>query len=151
VTTAGVLPLHWNPYAAALESLRRCTGILEHPAYSKAFKVYNIPAPPKVGWLQVGQNEWICQVEQGHYGHPARKATWLLFVGPDRPPEIIWGPSPQRLPAKRLGERGYESARRCGMVANLSHKQRQQTPIAFRNLLLSLVEPLANIPQKAII
>ena len=126
-------------FTAALASIRRWGGVLEHPKDSKAFAAHGIPHPPKVGWLNAGWCEWVCQVEQGHYGHPGRKATWLLFVGP-RPPELIWGPSPQRLPARRLAERGYESARRCGAVANLSHNQRQRTPPAFRELLLSLVE-----------
>lgn len=126
-------------FAAALASLRRWGGVLEHPAHSKAFVAHGIPTPPKSGWLQIGYREWVCQVEQGHYGHVARKATWLLVVG-ERPPELIWGPAEQRLPAKRLAERGYESARRCGAVANQSHKQRQRTPPAFRDLLLSIAE-----------
>ena len=29
---------------------------------------------------------WSCLVEQGHYGHPAPKATLLYFVGPGEPP-----------------------------------------------------------------
>ena len=128
-------------FASALASLRRCGGVLEHPAHSKAWAAHGIPTPPKTGWLRIGWAEWTCEVEQGHYGHPARKKTWLLFVG-QRPPELIWGPAEQRLPAKRLAERGYESARRCGIVANMSTRQRQRTPPEFRDLLLSLVEPL---------
>lgn len=126
-------------FASALASVRRWGGVLEHPAHSKAFAAHGIPAPPSAGWLRVGWQEWVCQVEQGHYGHPARKATWLYAVGP-RPPELIWGPAEQRLPARRLAEQGYESARRCGIVANLSHAQRQRTPPAFRDLLISIAE-----------
>jgi hypothetical protein len=87
--------------------------------------------------LQFGENEWTCEVEQGHYGHVARKKTWLIVVGP-QPPELIWGPAEQRLPVKRLAERGYESARRCGAVAYQSQKQRQRTPHPFRDLLLAI-------------
>lgn len=124
-------------FASALASLRRWGGVLEHPAHSKAWDAFGIPKPPKTGWLRIGFSEWTCEVEQGHYGHPARKKTWLLYVGP-QPPELIWGPAEQRLPAKRLAERGYESARRCGVVANMSSRQRQRTPHQFRDLLLSL-------------
>lgn len=127
-------------FASALASLRRWGGVLEHPAHSKAWAAFGIPAPSSAGgWLQVGDREWTCHVEQGHYGHPARKKTWLLYVGP-KPPELIWGPCEQRLPAKRLAERGYESARRCGIVANMCSKHRQRTPHEFRDLLISIAQ-----------
>ena len=127
-------------FAAALASLRRFGGVLEHPAHSKAWDAFGLPKPPaKGGWLRIGFAEWTCEVEQGHYGHKARKKTWLLAVGP-KPPELIWGPAEQRLPAKRLAERGYESARRCGIIANMSSRQRQRTPPEFRDLLLSIAE-----------
>lgn len=123
-------------FKAALESLTRWGGVLEHPAHSKAWAAFGIPTPPKAGWLKVWNTDvWTCEVEQGHYGHPARKKTWLLAA---RPPELIWGPCEQRLPAKRLAERGYESARRCGIIANMSSRQRQRTPPEFRDLLLSI-------------
>ena len=127
-------------FFAALHSVIRCGGVLEHPAHSKAWAAFGIPRPPKSGWLHIKEDMWTCEVEQGHYGHPARKKTWLFYVGSRRPPELIWGPAPQRLPARRLAERGYESARRCGIVANMSTRQRQRTPHEFRDLLLSLAD-----------
>jgi len=124
-------------FASALHSVRLWGGVLEHPAHSKAWDFFNISAPPQRGWCQLSDREWVCSVEQGHYGHKARKATWLLYCGP-RPPELRWGPCAQRLPEKRLAERGYESARRCGAVANMSSRQRQRTPKEFRDLLIGL-------------
>ena len=125
-------------FEAALASLWKWGGVLEHPAHSKAWPVFGIPTPPKVGWLQVAPTMWTCEVEQGHYGHPARKKTWLLAVSFEKPRDLIWGPCEQRLPAKRLAERGYESARRCGIIANMCSKHRQRTPPEFRDLLLTL-------------
>lgn len=124
-------------FFAALHSVIRCGGVLEHPAHSKAWDAFGIPKPPKAGWLHIQGSMWTCEVEQGHYGHKARKKTWLFVVGP-KPPELIWGPSEQRLPEKRLAERGYESARRCGIIANMSSRQRQRTPPEFRDLLLTI-------------
>lgn len=124
-------------FAAALASLRKWGGVLEHPAHSKAWAAFGLTKPPKAGWMRGGDAEWVCEVEQGHYGHKARKKTWLIVVGP-KPPELIWGPCEQRLPEKRLAERGYESARRCGIIANMSSKQRQRTPPAFRDLLMGI-------------
>ena len=138
----------WTPgdddgcFASALASLVRCGGVLEHPAHSLAWKAFDIPKPPPVGWLEYAPGRWTCEVEQGHYGHPARKKTWLLAFG-SRPLELIWGPAPQRLPAKRLAERGYESARRCGVVANMSTRQRQRTPHEFRDLLIRIARGCA--------
>lgn len=127
-------------FASALASLRRWGGVLEHPAHTKAWAASGITAPLKKGWLKIDDNEWTCLVEQGHYGHKARKATWLLYVGSKQPPELIWGPCGQRLPAKRLAERGYESARRCGAIGNMSSQQRQRTPHEFRDLLIALAQ-----------
>lgn len=125
-------------FASALHSVILWGGVLEHPAHSKAWDFFQLPIPPSGGgWFTVSGINWACEVEQGHYGHPARKKTWLLYHGP-KPPDLIWGPAPQRLPAKRLAERGYESARRCGAVANMSSRQRQRTPAAFRDLLIDL-------------
>ena len=127
-------------FASALASVRRWGGILEHPAHSKAWPFVGLPTPPKTGWMHVEGGGWVCEVEQGHYGHVARKKTWLYAVTLSKPPDLIWGPSEQRLPAKRLAERGYESARRCGAVANQSQKQRQRTPHEFRDLLISIAQ-----------
>ena len=124
-------------FAAALAAVSRWGGVIEHPAHTKAWEYFDLPKPYRIGWRR-DINGWSCLVEQGHYGHPARKATWLYYSGHARPPELIWGPAPQRLPTRRLAERGYKSARRCGVVANMSSKQRQRTPTAFRDVLLSI-------------
>ena len=127
-------------FAKALWAVENFGGVVEHPASSRAWAAYSLSRPPHAGgWLET-RCGYTSHVEQGHYGHPARKATWLYYVG-SAPPDLIWGPAEQRLPAKRLAERGYESARRCGVVANMSSRQRQRTPLPFRYLLLFLVRP----------
>lgn len=124
-------------FESALASVRKFGGVLEHPADSKAWPEFGLLKPAKVGWLPSSPGEWVCQVEQGHYGHPARKRTWLLVAG-ERPFELIWGPAPQRLPPNLLAQKGYEAARRRGIVSNQSHNQRQRTPIEFRDLLITI-------------
>jgi hypothetical protein len=58
-------------------------------------------------------------------------------------PDLIWGPSPQRLPAYAIERYGYEKARRIGVMAAVGGKDktkiRNATPIKFRDLLLSIV------------
>jgi hypothetical protein len=76
----------------ALESVRRWGGVLEHPAYSKAWAAYGLPRPPvKGGWVRGSCGGWACHVEQVHYGHLARKATWLYAQGCSELPELRWG------------------------------------------------------------
>lgn len=126
-------------FESALASLKKWGGVLEHPSNSKAWGVFGIQTPAKCGWTwDESHGLWVCQVEQGHYGHVARKSTWLLVKG-SLPPELRWGPAPQRIPQKRLEERGRASAVRCGMVAYQSKNQRQRTPLAFRDLLIEIV------------
>lgn len=65
----------WN----ALESVRKFSGVLEHPEASHAWRTYGLTRPLRGGgWSKADDiGGWTCCVEQGHYGHPARKATWL--------------------------------------------------------------------------
>ena len=82
---------------------------------------------------------WTCCVEQGHYGHRARKATWLYAVGIDLP-SLQWGKSAATI---RLDE-GFHSAeerRRAvkrGVVERLTHRECAATPLDFRDLLLGM-------------
>lgn len=125
-------------FASALNSVRRWGGVLEHPADSKAWAAFGLRKPIKRGWIRADRcGGWTCRVEQGHYGHPARKATWLYAVGLPELPQLKWGSSGQRLP-RSVAWLGYEKARRVGIVQNLSHRQRQVTPEPFRDLLLDM-------------
>lgn len=83
-------------FAAALASVRRWGGVLEHPAYSAAFPTYGLPKPSRFGgWLAEPDGPgFVCQVEQGRYGHPAKKATWLYVCGLERLPDLRWGYEP---------------------------------------------------------
>ena len=126
-------------FASALASLRKWGGVLEHPAHSKAWEHFGLTIPRPAGWLYCGKDEWVCEVSQGHYGHPARKLTWLVVVGP-QPPELTWGPTPQRILPHIAERHGYEYARRRGIVSNQSHKARQRTPEQFRDLLVSIAQ-----------
>lgn len=128
-------------FRAALASVRRWGGVLEHPEASAAWAAHGLNAPPRHGGWVVADfvGGWTCCVEQGHYGHPARKATWLYACGVDLP-TLRWGASE----AEAKLDDGYHSAEerrravRTGVVQRLSHRQRAATPPAFRDLLLSI-------------
>lgn len=133
-------------FAAALSATRLYGGIIEHPAYSNAWKWFGLETPHKYGGWHQTADGWTCHVEQGHYGHMARKATWLYFVGP-RPPALTWGTSGQRLPQIALERYGYEKARRTGVMAYVGGKDKSKiraaTPPQFRDVLLSIARTAA--------
>ena len=130
-------------FAAALAAVRKFGGVLEHPAESNAWSAFELMHPPAAGGWVVADwvGGWTCCVEQGHYGHAGRKATWLYAWGVE-PPSLTWGHSGQRLCPIMLERHGYAKARRCGITGSLGVKLKKQhrasTPVAFRDVLISI-------------
>jgi len=155
-------------FASALASVRRWGGVLEHPEASHAWRTYGLFAPPRGGGWVVADDcgGWTCCVEQGHYGHPARKATWLYARGVV-PPSLKWGRSATSGRKLDLGFHSAEERRLFCNPKDLTPAQRQRrtelmrrkeeltgksscsperltkpemigTPIPFRDLLLSI-------------
>ena len=128
-------------FAAALHAVRTWGGVLEHPEASSAWDAYDLFQPPRCGGRVVAdwQGGWTCCVEQGNYGHPARKATWLYAAHVDLP-SLHWGPSRAHV---RLDE-GFHSteerrrAIKTGICQRLSQRQRLATPVPFRDMLLAM-------------
>lgn len=129
-------------FAAALAAVRRWGGVLEHPEASHAWRAHGLNPPPRAGgWVIADwQGGWTCCVEQGYYGHRARKATWLYAVGV-RLPSLAWGSAPGDF--VRL-EQGFHTAAermravKTGACRRLSVRQRMSTPPAFRDVLLAI-------------
>jgi hypothetical protein len=127
-------------FAAALLAVRTWGGVLEHPEASHAWRVYGITRPPRGGgWVQALDVGWTCCVEQGHYGHLARKATWLLVCGTtDAPPDLKWGPSSgERLDAG-FHSRAEREAYTGPPIRRLTPSQNLATPPEFRDALIDI-------------
>lgn len=78
-------------FEAALRSVHEFGGILEHPAFSAAFAKFGLPRPSVYeGWTAGLDGGWSAYVEQGRYGLPVKKATWLYAYGVELP-ELRWG------------------------------------------------------------
>jgi len=129
-------------FEAALRSLVLCGGVLEHPAYSKAWDAFDLPKPDHRGGWRLAGGFAVAHVEQAHYGHIARKATWLLAHEPCMLPELIWGRAEQRLSPIAVERHGYEKARRSGVMAYGKDRSRIRaaTPIPFRDLLIKIAK-----------
>jgi hypothetical protein len=155
-------------FAAALAAVRRFGGVLEHPKASHAWRHFDLASPPKSGgWTPADYvGGWSCCVEQGHYGHRARKATWLYAVNTALP-SLKWGPSASRVrldygfhsaeerrafqrPPRGITQEQRDKrrawlewyARETGKewccAERLNKRERASTPIPFRDLLLAL-------------
>ncbi len=122
-------------FEAALAAVRRFGGVLEHPAYSLAWARYGLGRPPESGgWVSADfEGGWSAYVEQGRYGHPARKATWLYAVGVELP-SLRWG---QGYTGEALvswaDKANYPDRPRVGKALAAA------TPEAFRDVLLGMV------------
>lgn len=142
-------------FEAALNSLKRWGGVIEHPAHSRAFEQFRIMAPKAgAGWqYDMLSDIWVCYVEQGRYGHESRKPTWLLANAPSLP-DLDWAKCEQRLPEWMVERYGYEKARRIGVVAMVGGKNktkiRNATPEPFRDVLLSIARRVEIAPEDLI-
>ncbi len=150
---AGLVEARWGHkkgddggcFASALESVRRWGGVLEHPAYSDAWKEFNLPVPNRNGgWQQGLCGGWTCQVEQLRYGHMARKATWLYVFNADRP-QLRWGysrtsPANWRESAKRRALVGWcrNNSRAEDDRPRVGKSAASKTPLEFRDVLLAI-------------
>lgn len=138
-------------FAAALASVRAWGGVLEHPADSSAWAAHDLTPPALgAGWTAADlRGGWTCRVEQGHYGHLARKATWLYALGVALP-SLAWGRSAATV---RL-DAGYHSAEerlravRTGVLQRLSARQCAATPPAFADILIAMARS-ARLPPTA--
>lgn len=130
-------------FAAALAAVNQWGGVLEHPWGSHAWPHFGLNRPPRAGgWIEAHRlGGWTCCVEQGRYGHYARKPTLLYAVGVELP-ELDWGIGPSRLDPSVVERMGLARAKRLGEVGSrgggTDSRLRIGTPEPFRNLLLSM-------------
>jgi len=133
-------------FSAALDAVRRYGGVLEHPCGSHAWSHFNLNKPHRGGgWVSAelpgSYGGWTCCVEQGRYGHYARKPTWLYAVGCDLP-SLDWGHSAPNFPQWAIEKHGLEYCKRAGELAfqggGKDSTHRIGTPPEFRDLLIAM-------------
>ena len=134
-------------FFAALESVERYGGVLEHPWGSHAWPHYGLKVPPRSGgWTKADGIGWTCCVEQGRYGHYARKPTLLYAVGTGLP-ELRWGISEPSFPPEAVAKHGLAYCKRAGELAfkggGKDNSHRIGTPTEFRDLLIGMAATVA--------
>lgn len=118
-------------FAAALHAVRAFGGVLEHPANTKAWAAFGLPAPTGPEWTNTLLDDgWVVAVDQASYGHRANKPTWLYYFGGAAPCALDTSPPP----TKGIGAKGLHSG------------HRHLTPAPFREILLELARSAAMVP-----
>jgi hypothetical protein len=147
---AGLVEARWGHkrgddggcFASALASVRRYGGVLEHPAYSDAWAAFALPIPSRWGGWQRGIcGGWACHVEQGRYGHPAKKATWLYAFGVELP-TLRWGFDPDQRSEALVSWCGNHV--KSGEIRpRVGKAVASATPTEFRDVLLAMARSVA--------
>lgn len=139
-------------FAAALEAVRSFGGVLEHPWGSHAWPHFGLVIPPrKGGWIKADKHGgYTCCVEQGQYGHYARKPTLLYaynFPFGEGFPELLWGHTEAKYDPIVVARMGLKRAKRLGEVGakggGKDSSARISTPLPFRDLLIALTKATA--------
>lgn len=122
-------------FASALASVCEFGGVLEHPAFSKAWPAFGLTRPRAGCWTRNEFGGWVCQVSQSAYGCAARKRTWLYCSHDRKPMDLDWrdlrGVAVVGLCNNRA--RFHDDKRK-----RLSPKEASATPPAFRDALISI-------------
>ena len=105
----------------AVEQVRRCGGVLEHPWGSTLWGAAGLPKPG----LTDEWGGWTLVVDQGWFGHEAPKPTYLYIVGVDRE----W-----------IGDFQVPVTRAKGRTLQMSPADRERTPIDFARFLIGVAE-----------
>lgn len=141
-------------FNAALNAVRTFGGVIEHPWQSHAWPHFGLNVPPREGgWIVADfDGGWTCCVEQGRYGHYARKPTLLLVYGVDDLPELDWGIGPSRIPQWAIDRYGEARAKKAGELAfrggGTDSSPRIGTPEPFRDILLNIARSVrAEVPS----
>lgn len=120
-------------FAAALAAVNCWGGVLEHPAFSMAWDVYNLGKPTNCEWTPSGIG-WVCEVWQSAYGHKARKRTWLYWRGFGTEPfDLRWD---RPTGTHQIGF--YDQRGKAANKTTLSKREANATPLEFKEELLRL-------------
>jgi hypothetical protein len=130
-------------FEAALNAVRTYGGVLEHPADSLAWKQFDLAQPGRY-WSSslLDHGAWVTEVDQGRYGHGARKRTWLYAVGQLAAdlPDLDWRVAESDVIVSGfLHHAGTDESRR------VRPKEASRTPEAFRDVLLDMARSAGRV------
>ena len=117
----------------AARRVRQFGGVLEHPHASKLWAAAGLPVPGFVDEF----GGFTLLVDQGWWGHPAPKPTWLYFCGVDR--EAVTASAWDMVTLRRA----------AGRTMKLDRAEREATPEALAQWLVSVAAQAVTPSQGA--
>lgn len=150
------LVLAWYPHRAAefahgndgglfefaLRAVRTHGGVLEHPAHSRAWRAFDLPAPTPMAWQQGLCGGWSTEIDQASFGHVARKRTWLYAYGltPPRVGSLPIVPTRRRVRVyrKRNADGSWSRMDAHAPTSEITHAAAEHTPPEFATWLVEL-------------
>jgi hypothetical protein len=120
-------------FSAAIGAAYMYGGVVEHPALSRAWAKFNIPQPKAIGWVNLGDGSWTCEVWQSAYGHRANKATRLWYCGRRRPIELDWS---RPIGTHQIGQ--HDQRGKAKNKPTVTKREASATPPAFRDALIAI-------------
>jgi hypothetical protein len=135
-------------FRAALNAVRTYGGVLEHPASTLAWRYYSLTKPQRGLWsMPDNYGCVVTEVDQGVYGHRARKRTWLYanFKHNAEPPDDLdWS-----LAESDAIVSGFTHQPKGAHVAcehrRVRPKEASRTPDAFRDVLLDMARSAGTV------
>jgi hypothetical protein len=89
------------------------------------------------GWQRCVDGGWVAHVEQGRYGHRAKKATWLYAFGVSWLPALDWRVALDADSTALVSWCGNHT-KSDDKRDRLSSKEASATPESFREILLGI-------------
>ena len=119
-------------FKAALDAVNKWGGVLEHPANSVAWRHFQLDKPERGFWRGLF-GSYVTEVDQGVYGHRARKRTWIYVIAPQLPPDLDWREAQSSaIVSGFLHHKGTDESRRVRPA------EASRTPDAFRDVLIEI-------------
>lgn len=131
-------------FSLALHAVRAYGGVLEHPAYSRAWRTFDLPRPGVGVWQQGICGGWSVELDQAAFGHVARKRTWLYAYGavPPAVPRTSVDHAPDgkvvRVYRRRNPDGSWSRQPSSEKNREISHKAAESTPRPFAEWLVDL-------------
>ena len=125
-------------FAHGMYCCRKYGGVIEHPYSSRAFQCFYALKPTKnEAWFECDDfNGYACYVDQGNYGHLARKPTILYVNKGNRPKLDHTTTSNIPLTVKSKNRKNCKTSR--AFVDYLPVRHRNPTPVVFRDILIQI-------------